>query len=87
MRDFLINCSPVAYFADFQLNIRMVCRPGKVVYLGKLLVLRVLDASCRAIWLVIKALAVWGKEKVNFFEKILQKNLEVKKKSVSLQPI
>jgi len=27
------------------------------------------------------------KEKVNFFEKFLRKNLEVKKKSVSLQPI
>ena len=26
-------------------------------------------------------------KKVNFFEKILQKNLEVKKMSVSLQPI
>jgi len=26
-------------------------------------------------------------KKVKFFEKILQKNLEVKKKSVSLQPI
>jgi len=58
MRDFLINCSPVAYFADFQLNIRMVYRLGKVVCSGKLLVLKVLYILCRAIWLVIKALAV-----------------------------
>ena len=37
--------------------------------------------------LVISVLGLLVKENVKFFEKILQKNLEVKKKSVSLQPI
>jgi len=39
------------------------------------------------ILLNINILGGMVKEKVKFFEKILQKNLEVKKKSVSLQPI
>ena len=87
MRDFLINRRLGAYSADFQHNKRIACRPGDAGYSCKLLVFRVLGAWFLGSWLKIKVLDVWGEEKVKFFEKFLQKNLEVKKKSVSLQPI
>jgi len=51
------------------------------------LIISVLCCSMIVILLNINILGGMVKEKVKFFEKILQKNLEVKKKSVSLQPI
>jgi len=47
----------------------------------------VLSISCVFNRLKINGLLFLGKENVKFFEKILQKNLEDKKKSVSLQPV
>ena len=51
------------------------------------LIIIVLCCSVFASSVNISVLGVGVEEKVIFFEKILQKNLEVKKKSVSLQPI
>ena len=51
------------------------------------LIIIVLYCSVVIILLNINTLGGMVKEKVNFFEKFLRKNLEVKKKSVSLQPI
>ncbi len=51
------------------------------------LIIIVLYCSMIVILLNINILGGMVKEKVKFFEKFLQKNLEVKKKSVSLQPI
>ena len=83
----MIICSRIAHLVDSQHNTLIACRSGVAGCQSKSLIFSVLSISCVFNRLKINGLLFLGKENVKFFEKILQKNLEDKKKSVSLQPV